>query len=144
MFARRQVQCGRSSDIQGACNSTIRRVAWFISATVRRSRYQRLRSRSRPVQEIVFSRCRLWAGSAEPGPGPVTAATPVSGRPPGLCEFVSGRSGTSWSPRWRSWALSDCLESAAAELSGRGIGTGSTIASGQGVYHTRQLTREPT
>ena len=40
----------------------------------------RCRSRSRPVQETVFSRCRLWTGSAGPGAGLVMAVTPIAGR----------------------------------------------------------------
>src|SRR5215469_6584896 len=56
----RQVSAGGSSDIQGACSSTIRRVAWFISLMVRRNRYHRNRSRSCPVQETVSSARCAW------------------------------------------------------------------------------------
>ena len=51
--------------------------------TVRRSRYHRYRSRSRPDQETDFSSCRRWTRSAEPGAGLAMAAVPGAGRRPG-------------------------------------------------------------
>jgi len=87
-FAQCQVQRGWLSEIQGACNSTIRRVAVFISLMVRRSRYQRNRSRSRLVKETNSSaRCArssvvLGWFMADPfrsgGTGPVAGGDPRS------------------------------------------------------------------
>ena len=66
-------------------------MAWFISATVRRSRYHRHRSRSRPDQETDFSSRRLCTRSAGLGAGPAGAAISGGGRRPGRrCLGVGG------------------------------------------------------